>query len=522
MENDQTPNESPLSQTPDPNGAGGTFHLEQADQAEAEALARRAQRDPGGPKAAIASWIAILAVVCFLALTPVAMTFFPQWFETPTEGPVVIDHLPPSGPQRLISKYALGATQLAGIDPGSSDDAKQELAQTMVQQAESMSSSDSDDLRLAILEAALIGPEAGAERLEQIEERVLNPEDDAEAEEFSPEFAEAFAIVDRALNRGVDTLDETQRESIVASDGWFGELLLVTEAPEDDPERKSLYANAMMVTMLLAGALFAVLGLGVIGFGLFITAIVLLLTGKIKPTFRAPMPGGSVYLEMFALFLVLFVLAQFAAGVVYKNAGIDLSKAIVWLICPVFFWPLLRGADVASWKDAIGWHKGKGVFREIGAGFLGYLAGLPIIAIGLVCALLLSALVAILVELFTGAPAPTASHPAIDQIGTGGALGVVMLYLLACVWAPLFEETCFRGAFYHHLRGKWHAIFSALVVALIFASIHPQGIGLIPGLMGMAIVFALLREWRGSLIAPIFTHSMHNATLVTLQLIALS
>lgn len=480
------------------------------------------RRDPGGPKAAIVAWVAILAVVCFLALTPVAMTFFPGWFEAPTEGPVAVDHTPPSGPQRLISKYALGATQLAGIDPGSSDEAKQELAQTMAQQAESMSVSHSDNLRLAILEAALLGSDAGIQRLERIEDRILNPVDETATAEFGPEFAEAFAIVDRALNQGVDTLDETQRESIVASDGWFGELLLVAEAPQDDPAREAIYANAMMVTMLLAGALFVLLGLGVIGFGLFITAVVLLFTGKIKPAFKAPTPGGSVYLEMFALFLVLFVVAQFAAGIVYENAGIDLSKAIVWLIFPVFFWPLLRGADVASWKNAIGWHKGKGVFREIGAGILGYLAGLPIIALGLVCAVLLSWLVSVLVEMFTGAPAPTASHPAIDQIGTGGVLGVVMLYLLACVWAPLFEETCFRGAFYHHLRGKWHVVVSAFVVALIFAAIHPQGIGLIPGLMGMAIVFALLREWRGSLIAPVLTHSLHNATLVTIQLIALS
>jgi membrane protease YdiL (CAAX protease family) len=228
-----------------------------------------------------------------------------------------------------------------------------------------------------------------------------------------------------------------------------------------------------------------------------------------------------VYLEMFAIFLVSFVALHFANEVVVRAIGIDLSRWMVWLILPVIFWPMARGASWSAWKHAVGWHAGKGFWREVGAGILGYLAGLPIVAIGLLGAVVLSVVVAKLVEWATGGAPPPASHPSIDEIGSGGALGVVSLYLLAAVWAPLIEETFFRGALYHHVRGRLGVALSALFVAFIFASIHPQGIGLIPGLMGLAVVFALIRQWRGSIIGCMVAHSMHNATLITVLLLAL-
>ena len=471
----------------------------------------RSLRDPGGPTGALLAWLTIIGIVGFLALTPVAMTFFPGVFAEESEGAAVVEHSPPSGPIRLIAKYSVGVSELTA---GSEE--------AMLTQVDAIAeSSRSDQLRAVIVAAALAGSDAGLERLERIKEETTEPVDGSEPAKFSPEFAEAYAIVDRALTRGSSTLDQTQRESIVASDGWFGELLLVSDLPEEDPARQAVFAGARRMAMLLVGALLGLLGIGVVGLGLFITAIVLLARGRIRSAYVPPAPGGSVYLEMFALFLVSFFVLQYGGAIVHKAAGVDLSKLLVWLMAPVMFWPLVRGADWASWKHAVGWHRGRGVFREVGAGVLGYLAGLPIVAVGLFLAVVLSALVGLVVEWVTDGVAPPASHPVIDEMGSGGVWSVVMLYLLAAVWAPVFEETFFRGALYHHLRGRLGAIVSALTVALIFASIHPQGIGLIPALMGLAVVFALIREWRGSIIGPVAAHSLHNATLVTILLLAL-
>jgi len=490
----------------------------------------RSLRDPGSGAGRLLAWLAIIGVVGFLALTPVAMTFFPGLFEEDGEGPegfVVVEHYPPSAPMRLIAKYSLGASQFfnAVADGGGVDSEGAEalsVEDQLIEQVDALAAASySDELRAAMFAAAMLGNEEGLERLDAIEDDAAQDSGDLEPKKFGPEFAEAFAIAKRVMTEGSETLDDVQRESIVESDGWFGELLLVSDLPENDPARKELYDNAQGVATLMIVALFGLLGVGVVGLGLFITAIVLLTTGKVRRAYAPPAPGGSVYLEMFALFLVSFIVIQFAAGVVYSVNGIDLSKYMVWLILPVMFWPLARGADWATWKHAVGWHTGKGVFREIGAGVLGYLAGLPIVAFGLFCAVVLSMAVQLLVELMTDGAAQPASHPAIDEIGSGGTLGVVMLYLLATVWAPLFEETFFRGALFHHMRGRFGVIFSALSVAFIFAAIHPQGIGLIPGLMGLAVVFALLREWRGSIIASMVAHSMHNATLITVLLLAL-
>jgi hypothetical protein len=38
--------------------------------------------------------------------------------------------------------------------------------------------------------------------------------------------------------------------------------------------------------------------------------------------------------------------------------------------------------DWNDYRKAIGWHCGQGFFREVGAGILGYIAGLPLLMIG--------------------------------------------------------------------------------------------------------------------------------------------
>jgi membrane protease YdiL (CAAX protease family) len=52
-----------------------------------------------------------------------------------------------------------------------------------------------------------------------------------------------------------------------------------------------------------------------------------------------------------------------------------------------------------------------------------------------------------------------------------------------------------------------------LVTAAVFGMVHPYTTaGLVQvGMIG--IVFGLLREWRGSLIAPMVAHALHNGTI---------
>jgi membrane protease YdiL (CAAX protease family) len=135
-------------------------------------------------------------------------------------------------------------------------------------------------------------------------------------------------------------------------------------------------------------------------------------------------------------------------------------------------------------------------------------AGLPLLAIGV--------LISTLLQKASGADM---AHPIVEEIGTGDGesrWGYLPLFLLAAAWAPLVEETMFRGAFYHHLRRRLAWPLAALVVGVIFAAIHPQGWAAIPLLTAIAFVFAALREWRGSIIAPTVAHAINNGVVTTM------
>ena len=115
-----------------------------------------------------------------------------------------------------------------------------------------------------------------------------------------------------------------------------------------------------------------------------------------------------------------------------------------------------------------------------------------------------------------------ASHPAVQRAIDTTPLGIATLYLLTTVWAPVVEESVFRGAMYYGLRARLGVVLSAVVNSLVFALIHPQGWMLAPALGSLAVVFSLIREWRGSVVGSMTAHALHNAFVTTLLLAVVS
>ncbi|MEO1084927.1 MAG: CPBP family intramembrane glutamic endopeptidase [Acidobacteriota bacterium] len=107
-------------------------------------------------------------------------------------------------------------------------------------------------------------------------------------------------------------------------------------------------------------------------------------------------------------------------------------------------------------------------------------------------------------------------HPILDWVQGAGWVELGLLASVAVLWAPVVEESLFRGVFYHYLRGRSGPVLSAFLVSLAFAAIHPQGLAGIPFLISLAMTLAFVREWRGSLIAPITVHLLHNGLVMTL------
>lgn len=210
-------------------------------------------------------------------------------------------------------------------------------------------------------------------------------------------------------------------------------------------------------------------------------------------------PARLSYFELVSFFLFSLVLVGGIAGALAAATGSQLPLLLNWLCAGTLAWPLLRGKSPEELRLALGWYRGAGVLREMLAGLKAYATAMPLLALGLAATALVSR--------YSG---EKPSHPVLDwvQDPSPGALAVAAF--LAVVWAPICEESVFRGAFYSYLRGYLGRVGAGLGVGLAFAAIHPQGIAGIPFLATLALALALTREWRGSIIASVTLHAVHN------------
>ena len=83
----------------------------------------------------------------------------------------------------------------------------------------------------------------------------------------------------------------------------------------------------------------------------------------------------------------------------------------------------------------------------------------------------------------------------------------------ATIWAPVVEESIFRGALYRFCRGYMRPVWCVLITSTLFGLYHPYEAGGLVSVGLAGLVFGYLREWRGSLIAPAVAHALHNGTI---------
>ncbi|MHC4249449.1 MAG: lysostaphin resistance A-like protein [Planctomycetota bacterium] len=101
-------------------------------------------------------------------------------------------------------------------------------------------------------------------------------------------------------------------------------------------------------------------------------------------------------------------------------------------------------------------------------------------------------------------------HPVIERVAAADTLEVATLVAVACVAAPLFEELFFRGFLYPSIRDRFGVAGGAVASSLIFASVHPG----LPNQMAtfvLGVVFCLVYERAGTLVAPVVAHALFNA-----------
>ncbi|GJQ30023.1 MAG: hypothetical protein HBSAPP03_19070 [Phycisphaerae bacterium] len=522
------------------------------------------QPDPGTPRAALIAWIVATLLV---AVTVLSNQFGDKAATKPVAEAGAIE--PPGlDPMTLNAKVM---TRLAKAVPMTEANLKQILGAVNKE-----AKSPAEILRSAAVAAELLNADAAAARLDLAATR-----NDAAAHP-SPALAQDIDAARRLVKDPHAELTDIEREGLKARHGWFAELLLTKHLPDEDPARQALIGGGMRLAVGLALFGFALLVAGAGGLAAFIVMIVQINRGRLRRAFVPPAPGGSVYLEVLPVFVAAFLAMHLLAGLVPLNPDghppawlRPTTLAIQASLLLLTLYPLLRGVSWTQHKALMGWHAGTGFWREVGAGVFGYFAGLPLMGLGMVLMLgvvaakpLLAAFewpqrigigaavgvliggLAMILSLVAprrasrpglagaasfgaliGLCAAIAAfglldgdtsqpkNPVVDLIAGASPLVLLIFVGMAVVWAPLAEESIFRGAFFRHLRARVGLGLAAVVSAIVFGVMHSYDFVLLVGVITLGFNFALMREWRDSLIAPMTAHALHNGTLMVLLLV---
>lgn len=314
-----------------------------------------------------------------------------------------------------------------------------------------------------------------------------------------------------------DLATDAARAALEERHGWFGRAFFDDGSPNGPLAKAARDGKRLLIVGGTAALVFgALLLLGIIA---LIAILLMLNTGCLArwPTaWREDhsIPGVAdprrLWMETVAVFLAGFLgfkLLMSAVGLALP--GVDLTWAHLlgqWLLLPLVFWPRFRGMSRDQHRGEIGWHRGRGVAREIGAGVVGYVAMVPIYFVMTLLVLLFMFIYSAL----SGQKQAPIDNRVLDM-ASGGTLEVIMVFLLATVWAPIVEEAVFRGALFRYLRARRGLAIAAIASAAVFAALHGY---MVPQLLLVGTLgawFALMREWRGSLLPSMTAHCLHNA-----------
>ncbi|MEZ6095395.1 MAG: type II CAAX endopeptidase family protein [Pirellulaceae bacterium] len=334
-----------------------------------------------------------------------------------------------------------------------------------------------------------------------------------------------------------------RRERLEKELGWAGSLLLSPRESTDTSKRQQVLSSATTTSTLLMIGVFAFLAFVFGGLLMSVVAGLMYWRGQLRIGVADQSGSGTIYLETFTFWMlayfgtsILLTLALWASGVKVDAeqsgngdiTGLLFTAALFGGSLITLVWPLIRGVGFSKLCDDIGW-KFQNPFVEGFKGLLGYAAGVVVLGIGLFATLFLTVF-----STMMSAKSPelagdnVVAHPVQEWIGSGQFALIAFSFLLACVFAPIVEETMFRGVFFRYLRDRtggmprWGSVLvTAFVNAFVFAVIHPQGWIAVPVLMSFAVVLTLIRQWRGSLIAPMLVHCFHNSVLLIITFVVM-
>ena len=378
-----------------------------------------------------------------------------------------------------------------------------------------------------ILVGELLGPDEATKSLEELQTRIENGslksnDDDLQVLKLLQQIQSA--LISKSSLTEVLNSEEAKRGLEILSEkyGWVGRLAQLPPGSPDRAGRAVLIDHARRTFFVMLSVFLLAMAAAACGAILQIVWWVFAATGRLRSHIPPLYGEGAIYAETFAIWMALFV------GLNFAIMSLPLPKLrLIWVLVPqvgslgALAWPVFRGL---TWRDVrkdIGLTLGDRAWSIPFVGVGAYLCALPVVGAAMVITLLMMA-VASQFAGDTGESIAAPIHPIVEPILRGNWT-IRLQLLLVAVFAAVPEEIMFRGVLYRHLREagtKFGYIagvaFAALTSSFVFAVIHPQGLFGIPILMGLAMVFALVREWRGTIFPSMIAHALVNAGTSTL------
>jgi membrane protease YdiL (CAAX protease family) len=466
----------------------------------------------------VLAWIAIVLLVVLM----VGMQMAPAPSAAPETGDQAALVL-----VQLQGRLLVGAAALEG----------KEQSKELFAQAESLNHGPLDQrLRFLVLAGELAGPQEAQKQLRELNEKLA-----ANHVHPTPEETELLDILGRLYDdyaqgrmEAPTVHQDAHAEELLKEElGWFGELALAPAGGPSPVARKVVLRPAERAAIVFIAGIVALAGLALLGLAGLIMLLVAGLSGQARGIGAGSSSHGAIYAETFALWLFLFIGLRLGASFldVPESSHLLVSGVVALLSLVALAWPVLRGIAWQQVRREIGLTGGRLGILEPAVGVWGYAMALPLAAIGvLMTVFLLFLLGGVRGSVSPGddfGPTGLPVHPILRNMSEPDWWDRLQILLLASVVAPIVEETMFRGVLYRHLRETsarfglvTSFLVSALVSSFIFAVIHPQGLAAVPALLSLAFAFALVREWRVTLVPSMVAHGINNGLLMTALFLA--
>ena len=188
---------------------------------------------------------------------------------------------------------------------------------------------------------------------------------------------------------------------------------------------------------------------------------------------------------------------QFLALILPLDFVFLLGCAQLFSAVGVLYWIAKRRIARGDSMDSFGFR-----FRpsNLSEGFFAYATVVPLVMV-----------VSVVAGLLRPASSLSDSNPMFQLIeGNTGGLHLALLFMMAAVFAPIFEEVFFRGILLSAFRVRFPGFVPIVVVSVLFGMLHPPSDWASVATLGMG--FAIWRLRTGSLVPAIIAHALQNGT----------